>query len=68
MINLIANLGAIFLTILLGWVRRDGTGGFTTAFGVMSLLGGGILALSRALPQRGAANLACRNWQSEAQY
>ena len=66
MINLIANLGAIFLTILLGWVR-EGTGEFTTAFGVMSLLGVGIFALSRSLLQRGAANLACRNLPDEAQ-
>ncbi|MCB2190475.1 MAG: MFS transporter [Deltaproteobacteria bacterium] len=66
MINLIANLGAIFLTILLGWVR-EGTGEFTTAFGVMSLLGVAIFAFSRALLRRGAANLACRNLPDEAQ-
>ncbi len=48
LVNLIANLGAIFLTILFGWVKES-TGEFTSAFGVMSLLGVGIFLVSRLI-------------------
>lgn len=54
LVNMVANLGAIFLTILMGWVK-DSSGEFTTAFGVMSLLAVGVFLTSRFLLGRARA-------------
>lgn len=48
LVNLVANLGAIFLTILLGWAKNS-SGQFTEAFLVMSLMAVVVFAASGVL-------------------
>lgn len=54
LINMVASLGGILLTILMGWVKNS-SGAFTMAFGVMGLLALGVFWASRFLLGRARA-------------